>query len=233
MNILVNVMRMKSKYKQLLLNLLTENNMGDHNQNTFFPDMHNKNILMDDVAKYSITLPDKAEIISEIIRKNYQLTFPTDNLDELIITDAMACIGGNTLSFSKYFKQVNANEINTTRFQYLIHNMKEYEKTNILFYNDNYLNLIHKLKQNIVFIDPPWGGPIYKSQYKMDIMIQTDGLVEIKLDEMIGDIFKDELTKMIVYKLPINHNIDNFKKYKYRMMCLKNMLLIMIFKQVP
>jgi 16S rRNA G966 N2-methylase RsmD len=211
--------------------------MSDQNNNIFFPDMQNKHILMDDVAKYSITLPEKADMITEIIRKNYQLTFPTDNLDELIITDAMACIGGNTLSFSKCFKEVNANEINTTRFQYLVHNMKEYERTNISFYNDNYLNIIHKLKQHIVFIDPPWGGPIYKSQYKMDIMIQYDEeanqpVKEVKLDEIIDNIFSDEMTKMIIYKLPINHNIDNIKKYKYKMMCLKNMLLIMIFKQI-
>jgi 16S rRNA G966 N2-methylase RsmD len=211
--------------------------MSDQNNNIFFPNMNNKHILMDDVAKYSITLPEKADMITEIIRKNYQLIFPTDNLDELIITDAMACIGGNTLSFSKCFKEVNANEINTTRFQYLVHNMKEYERTNISFYNDNYLNIIHKLKQHIVFIDPPWGGPIYKSQYKMDIMIQYDEeanqpVKEVKLDEIIDNIFSDEMTKMIIYKLPINHNIDNFKKYKYKMMCLKNMLLIMIFKQI-
>jgi 16S rRNA G966 N2-methylase RsmD len=207
--------------------------MGDQNNNIFFPDMQHKHILMDDVAKYSITLPEKADMITEIIRKNYQLAFPIDNLDELIITDAMACIGGNTLSFSKCFKEVHANEINTTRFQYLVHNMKEYERTNISFYNDNYLNLIHKLKQHIVFIDPPWGGPIYKSQYKMDIMIQHDNVEtpEVKLDELIDDIFTNQETKMIVYKLPINHNIENFKKYKYKMMCLKNMLLIMVFKQ--
>lgn len=212
--------------------------MTDQNQNIFFPDMQYKHILMDDVSKYSITLPDKANMISEIIKKNYQLIFPNDNLDELIITDAMACIGGNTLSFSTNFKNVIANELNTTRFQYLVHNMKQYEKTNILFYNDNYLNLINKLDQNIVFIDPPWGGPIYKSQYKMDIMIQKDikeeeenQIKEIRLDEMIDDIFLNPTTKMIIYKLPVNHNIENFKKYKYKMMCLKNMLLIMIFKQ--
>jgi 16S rRNA G966 N2-methylase RsmD len=208
--------------------------MNDHNQNIFFPDMQNKHILMDDVSKYSITLPDKAEIISEIIKKNYQLRYPEDNLDDLTITDAMACVGGNTLSFSSFFKNVNAIEINTTRFQYLVHNMKEYEKNNILFYNDNYLNLINKLDQHIVFIDPPWGGPIYKSQYKMDIMIQKDSKEEkeVKLDEIIDDIFTNPITKMIIYKLPTNHNIDNFKKYNFKMMCLKNMLLIMIFKKI-
>ena len=144
----------------------------------------------------------------------------------------MACVGGNTLSFSSYFKNVNAIEINTTRFQYLVHNMKEYEKNNILFYNDNYLNLINKLDQHIVFIDPPWGGPIYKSQYKMDIMIQKDSKdeKEVKLDEIIDDIFINPITKMIIYKLPTNHNIDNFRKYNFKMMCLKNMLLIMIFR---
>jgi 16S rRNA G966 N2-methylase RsmD len=208
--------------------------MNDHNQNIFFPDMQHKHILMDDVSKYSITLPDKAEIISEIIKKNYHLRYPEDNLDDLTITDAMACVGGNTLSFSSFFKNVNAIEINTTRFQYLVHNMKEYEKNNILFYNDNYLNLINKLDQHIVFIDPPWGGPVYKSQYKMDIMIQKDSKdeKEVKLDEIIDDIFINPITKMIIYKLPTNHNIDNFKKYNFKMMCLKNMLLIMIFRKI-
>jgi len=208
--------------------------MSDQNNNIFFPNMNNKHILMDDVSKYSITLPDKAEIISEIIKKNYHLRYPEDNLDDLTITDAMACVGGNTLSFSSFFKNVNAIEINTTRFQYLVHNMKEYEKNNILFYNDNYLNLINKLDQHIVFIDPPWGGPVYKSQYKMDIMIQKDSKdeKEVKLDEIIDDIFINPITKMIIYKLPTNHNIDNFKKYNFKMMCLKNMLLIMIFRKI-
>jgi hypothetical protein len=201
--------------------------------NIFFPDMTNKNILMDDVAKYSITLPEKADMISEIIKKHYHLVYPEDDIDNITITDAMACVGGNTLSFAKIFKLVNANEINITRYQYLVHNMNQYTMNNISFYNNNYLNLLSKLKQQIVFIDPPWGGPIYKSQYKMDIIINTDDEKEVKLYEIIDDIFKDEnQTKMIIFKLPINHNIDNFKKYKYKMMCLKNMLLIMIFKQI-
>jgi 16S rRNA G966 N2-methylase RsmD len=198
----------------------------------FFPDMNSKNILMDDVAKYSITLPEKADMISDIIKKNYHLNYPSDDLNQLTITDAMACVGGNTLSFAKKFNIINANEINITRYQYLINNMNEYGTKNILFYNNNYLNLIHTLKQHIVFIDPPWGGPIYKSQYKMDILLQTDDEKDVKLYEMIDNIFKDENeTKMIIFKLPINHNIEQFKAYKYKMSCLKNMILMMIFKE--
>lgn len=200
----------------------------------FFPESSGKKILLDDVSKYSITLPDKAHTISEVTKKNYQLVFPDDDLSNITITDAMACVGGNTLSFSNFFNKVIANEINTTRYQYLVHNMKEYNRENIVFYNDNYLNLMNKLEQNIVFIDPPWGGPIYKSQYKMEIVLQDETEKETKLHEMIDILFENNSgTKMILFKLPINHNIDNFKqsRYKYKMICLKNMLLIMMFKK--
>jgi 16S rRNA G966 N2-methylase RsmD len=200
----------------------------------FFPDSSGKKILLDDVSKYSITLPDKAQTISEVTKKNYQLVFPDDDLSNITITDAMACVGGNTLSFSNFFNKVIANEINTTRYQYLVHNMKEYNRENIVFYNDNYLNLMNKLEQNIVFIDPPWGGPIYKSQYKMEIVLQDEAEKETNIHEMVNILFENNSgTKMIIFKLPINHNIENFKqsRYKYKMICLKNMLLIMMFKK--
>jgi 16S rRNA G966 N2-methylase RsmD len=200
----------------------------------FFPESSGKKILLDDVSKYSITLPDKAQTISEVTKKNYQLVFPDDDLSNITITDAMACVGGNTLSFSNYFNKVIANEINTTRYQYLVHNMKEYNRDNIVFYNDNYLNLMNKLEQNIVFIDPPWGGPIYKSQYKMEIVLQDEAEKETNIHEMVNILFENNSgTKMIIFKLPINHNIENFKqsRYKYKMICLKNMLLIMMFKK--
>lgn len=200
----------------------------------FFPESSGKKILLDDVSKYSITLPDKAQTISEVTKKNYQLVFPDDDLSNITITDAMACVGGNTLSFSNFFNKVIANEINTTRYQYLVHNMKEYNRENIVFYNDNYLNLMNKLEQQIVFIDPPWGGPIYKSQYKMEIVLQDEAEKETNIHEMVNILFENNSgTKMIIFKLPINHNIENFKqsKYKYKMICLKNMLLIMMFKK--
>ena len=200
----------------------------------FFPESSGKKILLDDVSKYSITLPDKAQTISEVTKKNYQLVFPDDDLSNITITDAMACVGGNTLSFSNFFNKVIANEINTTRYQYLVHNMKEYNRDNIVFYNDNYLNLMNKLEQQIVFIDPPWGGPIYKSQYKMEIVLQDEAEKETNMYEMVNILFENNSgTKMIIFKLPINHNIENFKqsKYKYKMICLKNMLLIMMFKK--
>jgi 16S rRNA G966 N2-methylase RsmD len=79
---------------------------------------------------------------------------------------------------------------------------------------------MNKLEQNIVFIDPPWGGPIYKSQYKMEIVLQDEAEKETNMYEMVNILFENNSgTKMIIFKLPINHNIENFKqsKYKYKM----------------
>ena len=77
----------------------------------FFP-ANNDKILIDAIGKYSISLPDKTQIITNLIEKHINTT-------DIIITDAMACIGGDTLSFSQRFTKVNAVEFDKIRFDYL------------------------------------------------------------------------------------------------------------------
>ena len=68
----------------------------------------------------------------------------------------------------------------------------------------------------------------------MEIVLQDEAEKETNIHEMVNILFENNSgTKMIIFKLPINHNIENFKqsRYKYKMICLKNMLLIMMFKK--
>jgi 16S rRNA G966 N2-methylase RsmD len=81
--------------------------------------------------------------------------------------------------------------------------MKEYSCSNISFYNDNYLNLIHKLKQHIVFIDPPWGGKGYKDIKKIRLQLSD---VDIE-DVCLKILNLNSKPKMIVIKLPINYDL--------------------------
>ena len=108
-----------------------EDYIMDGGGNEFFPNQNDK-ILIDEVGKYSISKPYAVEKITEIIKRNI---FSFDK----VITDAFSCIGGDTLGFSKLFKHVNANELDKTRFEYLKHNMKIFNRTNITFYNEDYL----------------------------------------------------------------------------------------------
>ena len=47
-----------------------------------------------------------------------------DELSKLSITDATACIGGNTISFGKFFSNVHSIEYEDFNYKILDHNVK-------------------------------------------------------------------------------------------------------------
>jgi len=181
----------------------------------FFPSNNDK-ILIDDVGKYSITLPDKTKIITNLISKYL-------NSKDIIVTDAMACIGGDTLSFAKEFKSVNAIELDKTRFEYLKHNMSLFNCSNIVFYNDDYLKLINTIKQDVIYIDPPWGGPDYKTKKNIKIKIGDK-----KLEEICDEIIEKKLCKLLVLKLPYNYDLAELKFHELKMVVLNKIIIITI-----
>ena len=63
----------------------------------YVPQNIRNNLKLDEEAYYSVTDQTTADTISNELLNN----FP----DVKIITDGTACIGGNTYSFSKYFKK--------------------------------------------------------------------------------------------------------------------------------
>jgi len=178
-----------------------EDYIMDGGGNEFFPNQNDK-ILIDEVGKYSISKPYAVEKITEIIKRNI---FSFDK----VITDAFSCIGGDTLGFSKLFKHVNANELDKTRFEYLKHNMKIFNRTNITFYNEDYFELVKKLKQDVIYLDPPWGGVDYKNSVKLKIVIGNT-----KLEDLCRTIINDKLCQLLILKLPYNYDLDEMKTIK-------------------
>jgi 16S rRNA G966 N2-methylase RsmD len=181
----------------------------------YFPE-HNDKILIDEVGKYSISKPGKAKLIANLIYQNMY----TNNLT---ITEGMSSVGGDTLALSKKFKKVNAVELDTTRFEYLQHNMKLFNRTNITYYNKSYLDIFKQLKQDVVYLDPPWGGPEYKNLEKVKIQVSNT-----KLEDLCEEIIKNKLCKLLVLKLPYNYDITEFKKYKLKTYDLRKILIVII-----
>lgn len=123
-----------------------------------------------------------------------------------IITDATACVGGNTISFAKYFKTVNAIEINNLYFNYLSNNIKVYElNTKVKLYNDNCIKLIPNLHQDVIYIDPPWGGKNYKIKNNLKLTLSN-----IPIETLVLNWIK--LCKIIVLKLPLNYDLEFMHK---------------------
>jgi 16S rRNA G966 N2-methylase RsmD len=143
--------------------------------------------------------------INYIIWKSYN---NSKKMSHLVITDITAGVGGNVLNFAKYFKYVNAIEIDPIRCNYLLHNVGVYNRINVNCYNDDSVSLVlnnNVLKQDIIYFDPPWGGGCYKYFYNIRLLFG-----DTSIENFIKKLFNKD-NKMIVVKLPVNYDF----KYLY------------------
>lgn len=183
-----------------------------------------ENLQIDDVGKYSITLPKKADTITKIIE-----SYCNCPNNKITITDATAGVGGNVLSFCKYGFKVNAIEIDKERYDILKNNINEY-KFDVNMVNDNYLNVISKLNQDVIFMDPPWGGIEYKKHDEITLK-----LGDITIEDLCKKISNEKLAKLTVLKLPFNYNLNYIKheiQLPFTIIKIKNILVVVIFNNI-
>lgn len=129
-----------------------------------------------------------------------------DDLSKLTITDATANVGGNTLNFATHFKNVNAVEIDPVNHSALANNVKVAGLSNVNVVNDDYLKVMNTLKQDVIFFDPPWGGPGYWKEGPITLKLSGKPLYEV-----INEI--KEKPKLIVIKAPKNFAFAEFKEH--------------------
>jgi predicted RNA methylase len=198
-----------------------------------FPVLKNFNnfskIKIDEDSFSYITIREIAEIISKIIC--YHLLEHNLNPQKSLIVDYTSGVGGNVLSFGKFFKTVYAIELDESRAEFLKNNIGVYGFKNINVINECAIefndNEMLNINPNVIFVDPPWGGSNYKNNENL-----TLSLGKIQLEELVIDIVKkfsekyikivnlnpkeknnNYNNKFIILKLPKNYNIEYFYKY--------------------
>ncbi len=165
------------------------------------PESQLKKIRFSDVSLYSTTPTDQAIYTADLL-----LTYYTrDELKQKVLTDATACIGGNTWVFADYVKRVQAIEISKLHADMLYSNMQTLKKENVSVINDNCLNKYLCLDQDIIFFDPPWGGINYKDNEATDIHLADATNALIPLDQIVNGILAYRCETMIL-KLPVNYD---------------------------
>lgn len=183
-----------------------------------FPYINDKSqvskLQIDTESIHYITVRDDAKKISTIIM-NLLNKLHIKSMDA-IITDTTACVGGNTISFAKFFKYVYAIEIDSERVKYLKNNISIYELNNVNVINDDFLNIINSINNhNVIFIDPPWGGKSYKDADKLRLCISNISIENI-CETLMNPNMMAKVPDIIILKLPPNYDITYFYK------CLKN-----------
>jgi site-specific DNA-adenine methylase len=158
-----------------------------------------KKFVLNEEGLFSITKPyESIQII------NAMHNFIQGDIKELIITDATACMGGDLIRFSKNFKFVNGVEILKANYDCLVQNCANFDCKNVKLYNENYIEIYENIIQDVIYLDPPWGGTSYKS--KDAIFLKMDNM---ELWEIINLIKNKKNTNYLFIKAPLNIALQN------------------------
>lgn len=203
---------------------LDKNNCMIYRLNRFFPllkNIDNKDFLITEEGLYSISRPKEADMISKKIKQILD-----EDVNELVIADMTANVGGNVLNFCKYFNHVYAFELKWLNYLILQNNIRvsKFQDKCTVIYGDC-LDFFDKYHFDVIFFDPPWGGINYKDKESVNLYLGEKILVDIVID-----ILSKNLTKLIAIKVPYNYDFSGFKDANIYYNCYKinNMLLVVI-----
>jgi predicted RNA methylase len=181
---------------------------------SFLPKEKRFLIETDKVALFSITAPALADAQTKIILDTYkEFKLPQDG--PIYITDATACVGGNSFSFAKAGMEVRAFEISPQRAVMLAHNvLTTGYQNNVSVYNGDYTKLYLTAETDIVFMDPPWGGRDYKDKESLDLFLGTTNINDLVVKLTGGTQEAPTPTvfaKLVAIKAPLNYNIKGLQ----------------------
>lgn len=196
---------------------------------------NNSKLKITNVGKYSITKPIHTSWIKTILINFFKnRNINTKNLN---LIDCTACVGGDCISFTKYFKNVLAIEKNITHYEILKNNIEILDIQNIFIENNDSISFIKEYelqkKYDILFIDPPWGGPNYKNLSNIDLYLFDEKENKILLKNIINE-FYDKF-KYIILKSPTNLKLVK-EDYKFENIFTHfdkdNKILLIIFEKI-
>jgi hypothetical protein len=165
-------------------------------------------------GEYSVTRRRDADRIISIIKTVLKDT------KTRTITDATGCVGGDTIHFALHFQKVDSIEINPSNFEALENNVEVYGLTNVSLHLGDAVN-VFQWKTDMLYIDPPWGGPNYKEIKNLDLYMSSK-----RIDQWLEEILlRKNRPNYVVLKLPQNYNftrlnflsnVDYIKPYRIR-----------------
>ena len=193
--------------------ILKKNENISENDNIF-------NLEISEIGQYSITRPNIMLKIINLINKYI-------NIKNCIITDGTGGNGGDTINYALHCKFVNCIEIEKTNINILKTNINLYNINNVKLFHGNYLEYINILEQDIISLDPPWGGPSYFKQSNVKLCLDN-------LDISIITNYLFKKCKILILKVPFNFDFVNYFKnnneWKLRIMNDGKITIIFHFK---
>lgn len=94
-----------------------------------------------------------------------------------VVLDAFAGVGGNAIQFAFTCERVLAIDLDLARLKLARHNAQVYGVADrIEFIHGDFTALAPRLRADVVFLSPPWGGPGYQAASEFDVATMMGGL---------------------------------------------------------
>lgn len=154
-------------------------------------------LLITNVGMYSVSKVQGSEKLIHLIKKYF------DNDTDITVTDATGNVGSDTINLALHFKNVNSIEMSIDQYPVLKHNIDTYKLKNINAIHGDSLLVLPTLKQDIIYIDAPWGGVDYKNAATMNLYLGNKELAQIYSEY-------NQYCKMMIFKVPKNYDFNNF-----------------------
>ena len=96
-----------------------------------------------------------------------------------LVVDAFAGVGGNSIQFALTCERVIAVDIDAGRLELARHNAGVYGVADrIEWVAGDWLELVHRVRADVVFLSPPWGGPAYSDAAVFDVRTMMGGGID-------------------------------------------------------
>ncbi|KAI3785476.1 hypothetical protein L1987_44594 [Smallanthus sonchifolius] len=121
-----------------------------------------------------------------------------------IVVDCFTGVGGNAIRFAPKSTHIIAIDIDPKKIEYAQHNAAIYGVNDLIeFVTGDCFILAQKLKADVVFLSPPWGGPEYVKARNFDI----NTMLKPHDGQFLFNVAK-EIAPRIVMFLPKNVDVD-------------------------
>jgi 16S rRNA G966 N2-methylase RsmD len=188
---------------------------------SYFTSANLRMMKLDETAKFSVTDARTADRITKLA-----LDLPGMTAESRFV-DGCACVGGNLISFARVVRNVSGFELDASRYSMLVNNIAV-AGVRASAYNVDLTRLImcdrggDALATNIeitarfalcasdlLFMDPPWGGPEVWEAPMNSVELQMSRVDIADLCRRVaGPGFR---TRYILLKLPPNYKLDELK----------------------
>ena len=188
-----------------------------------------RDIQVTEEGKYSYTKQKDGERTIQFLKRYIS------SLHTRSILDGTGNIGGDTILFGLNFHTVNSIELDPDNFKALTHNVNLYKLKNVHLHEGDTTVLYKEYPSDILYLDPPWGGPDYKDKKELDLWIGSHRVDVFLRDSVLSP--REGKPQWIVLKVPFNYKWDRLEMLEgiesMHMLSIRNYRIVVMKVQPP